>query len=371
MSPIEASAVRAFQNSSHVDSSWSDEPIHWFGPGAIEWRGEKIVRLEEQYRKSAVLIGTANVGSNDEISPWGSGFLVDVDTESRGGKYLVTAMHVVADMLDAPFDVRFNKRDGGAQNHHIDEPHWVTHPVDDTVDVAVHEIEVPEWADCQLIPRVPIILEDRRFMSKDIGVGNRTYTVGLWKFLHGDRRNQPFVYTGHIGLVPEDQRVPVEPWLRSHKGNKVLVEAYLVEGQPLDGASGSPVFVRRTLGPHYLTQKLKSYTEGSIWLLGLHSDAWVARPGIDYEPAPGGGGGVVPRAVNIVVPSMKINEVLDHPELKKRREDTKAKEEQAAMPVKTGAASQDDEAVIRRRDAALKRALETPPQPKKSGGGSA
>jgi hypothetical protein len=115
------------------------------------------------------------------------------------------------------------------------------------VDVAVHPIEVPEWADCACLARSPNLAEEGRFRSKNIGAGNRTYTVGLWKILRGDKRNQPFVYSGHIGLVPEDERVPADPWLASHNGEPVLVEAYLVEGEPLDGASGSPVFVRRTI----------------------------------------------------------------------------------------------------------------------------
>jgi hypothetical protein len=207
-----------------------------------------------------------------------------------------------------------------------------THPTDNTVDVAVHEIEVPDWADCRCVPRYPTSLENNRFRSKNIGVGNRTYTVGLWKFLHGDKRNQPFVYTGHIGLVPEDQRVPVDPWLPLHN-KQVLVEAYVVEGDPLDGASGSPVFVRRTLGPIWITRKLQGYIEGSIWLLGLQSDAFLAKPGVNCQAQPGGKTMIVPRGANVVVPSMKINEVLDHPELKLTREKN-AKLEQE-LPTKT------------------------------------
>jgi hypothetical protein len=160
------------------------------------------------------------------------------------------------------------------------------------VDVAVHPIEVPGWADCSHIARSPNLAEENRFKGKNIGAGNRTYTVGLWKLLHGDRRNQPFVYSGHIGLVPEDQRIPVEPWLPSHKGKQVLVEAYLVEGEPLDGASGSPVFVRRTISAPILKRdgsRIPAYLEGSIWLLGLESDVFTAQAGKNYAVPPAAG----------------------------------------------------------------------------------
>jgi hypothetical protein len=229
-------------------------------------------------------------------------------------------------------DVRFNKRGGGADNIHIDEPEWFFHPTDDTVDVAVHPIEIPDWAACTQIPRSPNLGEKERFRRKDIGAGNRTYTVGLFKFLHGDRRNQPFVFSGHVGLVPEDQRIPVEGWRDEH-GERVLVEAYLVEGEPLDGASGSPVFVRRTLGPAKVrpSNKLDCWVEGSIWLLGLMSDAFHAKAGRDYDSR---AGGMIPRGINVVVPASKIMEVMDHPELKKRRGAAQKREADAKLPTK-------------------------------------
>lgn len=275
------------------------------------------MRLEEEYRKCVVLIGNAKLNSDDEINPWGTAFLVDTAPNHKDGKYIVTAHHVISDFLDAPFDIRLNKKDGDARNLHVEDPNWISHPTDNTVDVAVHKIKIPSWADCSFIRQNPTITDKRRVISKNLGPGNRTYTVGLWRFLQGEKRNQPFVYTGHIGLVPEDQKVPLDPWLPTHK-RTVLADVYLVEGQQLQGASGSPVFVRRTIGPISLppAKKLKGYIEGSIWLLGLQSDIWTAKPGEDYDVMPGGSAVVVPRGVSAVVPSIKINEVLDHAKLK-------------------------------------------------------
>jgi hypothetical protein len=263
------------------------------------------MRLPDDARKCVVFFGSARVGTDDGLDPWGTGFLVA--TGEPRGTYLVTARHVIEPHADCPFDIRYNDKSGGAKLVHIDEPKWFFHPTDETVDVAVLKIEKPSWADCLLFPQKPGIMNEIKFQSKDIGPGDIVYTVGVWKFLYGKKRNQPFVHVGHIGLVPEDERVPVDNWI-SGKGTRVLIEAYLTEGEPLEGASGSPVFVRRSFG---LAAKLETRTYGSVWLLGLQQGAWFAEPGKDYQ-IPVRGSVTVPRGINVVVPSMKINEVLNH-----------------------------------------------------------
>ncbi|MEQ8664997.1 MAG: trypsin-like peptidase domain-containing protein [Rhodospirillales bacterium] len=270
------------------------------------------MRLEDQYLRCVVWIGTGLVGSEDEITPWGTGFFVNDDKNDR--TYLVTAAHVVSDNSDAPFQIRFNEKGGGGRNHTVDQPNWVFHPSDVTVDVAIHEVAIPSWADVVAVTKHPNLTEGDRLQKKRIGPGTRTYTVGVWKFLYGKKRNQPFVYTGHIGLMPGDERLPVDPWRSEHGKERVFVEAYLVEGEPLDGASGAPVFARRTIKTPIgkggkVKEGIDAYIEGSIWLLGLQSDCFIGKPGEDYV-APGAGGRVmIPRGVNVVVPLEKILEV--------------------------------------------------------------
>ena len=307
------------------------------GPGLYQWRGGHLVRLKEKYRNCVVLIGTGGPRSGDKIEPWGTAFIVECGAPR--GTYIVTAAHVVAQNIGAPFEIRFNERGGGARNVSIETPHWIFHPTDNTVDVAVHEIELPQWADVAVIPKTPNLMLGDRMDLKDIGAGNRTYTVGLWKFLHGTRRNQTFVYTGHVGLIPDGEKIPVMPWLPDHEGRRVFVDAYLVEGEPINGASGSPVFVRRTIPikvkPDDAEKPVNAAIEGSVWLLGLQSDAFVGVPGEDYEIPLAGGNVVVPRGVNVVVPLEKILEVIDQPKLLAVREGALAMEEDAKLPVKT------------------------------------
>jgi Trypsin-like peptidase domain len=272
------------------------------------------VRLADDARKCVVFFGTANVGTEDELTPWGTGFIVA--TGEPDGVYLITARHVVQPHLDCPFDIRFNRKSGGGRLLHVDQADWIFHPTDETVDVAVLEIKIPDWADCRPFDQKPGIINEFKFASKNIGPGDIVYTVGVWKFLYGRRHNQPFVHVGHIGLVPEDEKVPVENWMPGKESKRVLIEAYLTEGEPLDGASGSPVFVRRSF--ELDRQKIESRVYGSVWLLGLQQGAWFAKPGEDYQ-VPAHDLVKVSRGINVVVPSMKINEVLNQPRLKDKR----------------------------------------------------
>lgn len=274
------------------------------------------MRLKEHYRNSVVVVGTGHPQAADDVGDiWGTAFLLEWINPAV--TYLVTAGHIVSNKADAPFAVRFNRKQGGAACLHIDPPAWVFHETDDTVDVAVHQIQIPDWAEASAIPAVPTLLAEETMVSKNVGHGSRTYTVGLWKFLQGDRRNQPFVYTGHIGLIPEGQGILVDAWMPSHRTKRVEVEAFLVEGEPLDGASGAPVFVRRTIETT-LSKKTQAYMEGSLWLLGLQSNAFFAKAGEDYVVL-SGSHTTVPRGVNIVVPSTKIAAILDHSTLRAER----------------------------------------------------
>jgi len=281
---------------------------------------EALVRLADDARKCVVFFGTTPVGSDNDLDPWGTGFLVVADDKHT--IYLVTARHVVQDKLDCPFAIRFNDRMGGSKNVLIDFAEWEFHPTDETVDVAILEIQPPSWADWVGFPQKPAIMDAAKFQSKDIGPGDIIYTVGLWRFLPGKKLNKPFVHVGHLGMVPGDEKLIVKDWMPGRIDEPVAVEGYLTEGEPLHGASGSPVFVRRSIqrnrGTIDSNPQLETWVYGTVWLLGLLSDCYFER----VPPGMLAGEHVIPRGTNIVVPSMKINEILDKPSLKAKRADT-------------------------------------------------
>jgi hypothetical protein len=302
------------------------------GPPVREWRGGCLVRLGDDARKCVVFFGTPDP-KTDELSVWGTGFLVR--TTNHPTVYLVTAAHVIIDKQDCPFAIRYNRKDGGSGYDYVDNAKWHFHPMDRTVDVAVLEIEPPEWADDWLAFPQYSVLSDFKFETKDIGPGDLVYTVGLWRNLQGKNRNKPFVHVGHVGMVPQDDKIEVKGWIND---KPVEVEAYLTEGEPLRGASGSPVFARRSIrlgkGIFRDDPNAETWVYGSVWLLGLQSDAYFECAVIDASEK------FVPRGTNIVVPSMKINEVLDKDELKnkRRRDASERKQKVAVLPEKLSAA---------------------------------
>jgi len=76
--------------------------------------------------------------------------------------------------------------------------------------------------------------------------------------------------------------------------------------------------------------KLQAWMHGSVWLLGLLSDCYFDR----VPPGLFAGQHVIPRGTNIVVPSMKINEVLDQDKLKERRRASALSKKAAVLPEK-------------------------------------
>lgn len=291
------------------------------------------MRLADDARKCVVFFGESSPGIKDDIDPWGTGFLVS--TSDTGTIYLVTAAHVISDKLDCPIYIRFNRKDGGSEVWPVDKAKWQFHPSDETVDVAILEIAPPDWADWKPVRQKPEILDAFKFASKDIGPGDLVYTVGLWNILPGKKRNKPFVHVGHIGMVPQDDKLIVKDWMPGRIGDDVEVEAYLTEGEPLFGASGSPVFVRRSLeagkGLFPKDRNAESWIHGSVWLLGLMSDCYFERTTLKQL-----GEKDIPRGINIVVPSMKINEILDQESLKSARATAAAakKRARAVLPEK-------------------------------------
>lgn len=291
------------------------------GPPVRERNGDALVRLADDARKCVVFIGVSTHRGESDLNPIGTGFFVT--THEPGGVYLVTARHVIQDCLDAPFVIRFNSKSGEGRIEHVDDAEWFFHPTDNTVDVAVLRMDIPDWADCIPIPaggKVPVLLRKDRFEAKNFGAGDIVYTVGLWKFLYGKRKNLPFVHVGHVGLMPEDERIPVDGWIPSEHGRTVFVEGYLTEGEPLNGASGSPVFIRRSIEKPSIEGgkwKLETWVHGSVWQLGLLSNAFTGAPSEHYQLPPHDN--LVSRGINVVVPSMKIYEVLDQPKLVEQR----------------------------------------------------
>lgn len=282
------------------------------------------MRLPEQARQSVVYLGYGIDGTQNEINPVGTGFLVDLQVP--GGRYLVTAAHIALKLEDGAFDIRMNEayqlaygeRKPPGKLDHLDEAKWFFHPSDETVDVAVMPYEAPQWADVLWWP-ARAFLSEFKLSTKNTGAGDFAYVVGILHFMKGTTRNMPAVHTGHIVLMPDDERIPIDNWRSiDPKAEPMYAEAYLVQAGALPGCSGAPVFIRRSLNttlhlPDLDANPLKVSIPGSLWLLGVWRGAWFgkASDGLHLPE----GSGKVPVGIGTVVPAIKLAEVLMHPEL--------------------------------------------------------
>ena len=296
------------------------------------------VRIDDDLRKCVVFLGFAAGAEKGGIDCIGTGFLLSYD----GFGYLITARHLAERVGGDPFLLRLNKRDGTSENAHVDGAEWAFHPHSD-VDIAVVPFNIPAASPYDLL-YLPyeLVLDADGLARRPIGIGDLTYTIGLFKLLHGKRQNLPVLHFGVISLMPQDfETIPIKNW-RDNGPDILQVQGYLVEAQSLRGLSGSPVFVRPTrvvstappgsipTGPTFeaaigaMSEMQALAPNQRVFLLGLWQGAWDAPPD-EILAAQSGKEDRVPVGMGIVLPAQRIKETLDIDGLRTMREKAKAK----------------------------------------------
>ena len=189
-------------------------------------------------RRSVLFIG--DLTERDAFRPRGTAFLVGVpDTSGRGlFPYLVTAQHVVVMLQERqkPIYCRLNRKDGTAAVEPLQAARWWYHPDDsEQTDVAVAALHV-NW---DVVDHEPIPMPEKweanplQLGKRDIGLGDETFAIGLFRKHVGTERNIPIIRIGNVAALPEEM-IPTK-W--------GMMRAYLVEMRSIAGLSGSPVFV--------------------------------------------------------------------------------------------------------------------------------
>ena len=268
------------------------------------------MQIPDEVRQCVVFLYSKH---DEELVPRGTGFIVTVPsngTENFNYFYLVAARHVIDGIklkgTDGMVHVRLNTVTGGVDWEIVSADRFVTHPdPDQCVDVAVlpwmpsreiYEYKVVTWE---------MIVTDQSVATHGIGIGDEIFTTGLFVNHLGQKRNIPIVRIGNIAAMPDEL-------VETELGSMV---AYLAEARSVGGLSGSPVFV--TLGPVRQTPEGGTTLSQRVFLLlGLMQGHWHA-PYIqtdsttrsDFEKE------LVNMGIAIVVPSQKIIEVINHPQL--------------------------------------------------------
>jgi hypothetical protein len=276
------------------------------------------VRVPDDVLKCVGFIGEMqhhdSSGASGELRA--TGFFVAIPCESPELKdmrtcYLVTARHVATELEGREAYFLVNAKGGGVVGiSGIVGEHWFLHPSDSSADVAAIQILMDSQADMNAIALEHFGLPER-LERLHIGIGDETIISGLFTAVPGTTRNIPIVRHGNIAMMPGEQ-------IQTDLG---FADVFLVEARSIGGLSGSPVFVRHTLGVNVRREGDGSddllFANGpGITLLGLMHGHWDIResemnkPSIIHDRQHG-----VNLGIGIVVPAIKIYETLYAPNL--------------------------------------------------------
>ena len=191
--------------------------------------------IPDDIRKCVAFIGTEVNGVNKAI---GSVFFVGkVDKEGElNAIYAVTARHNIDAIRNSnrtKVMVRLNDLSGGNTWIWSDAAGWFSNPRDPSIDVAIHQFNIPANYDHLVFP-MELFLTEEIIKENEIGLGDEVVISGLFKYHFGDKRNIPIVRTGNIAGFHEE-KIPTK--------NFGLMDAHLIECRSISGLSGSPVFV--------------------------------------------------------------------------------------------------------------------------------
>jgi Trypsin-like peptidase domain len=291
-------------------------------PGSSE---DFYVFVGDSIQDVVVFLGFREPTAPAGIKLEGTGFLLHHD----GSGYLVTAHHVAEKLTDTPFVIRANRHKGPAELLDIDLVKW-HFPRDQNIDLAITAVTIyAETGRGPLVFPTTLALNESKIKELVLGIGDTCYTVALFHFIAGHKRNLPLVYTGNVALMPPPgETIPVG----NNRGGTDFVEAYLIESGAINGASGAPVFVRSSIQFNNLpvsdsrnakpTNQSAIVADNQIYLLGLFQAAWFLPPDVPLMTAiKAKPGDIVPVGLGVVVPASKILDLLEREDVKKERQE--------------------------------------------------
>jgi hypothetical protein len=226
----------------------------------VKWRDERVAGTPHfsflpkgetlAYFPNELLRCVAFVGFKDQHGTYhfaGSGFWIarpgpdDIKDIYRPA-YFVTAKHVIKKIHAVSADkrvwLRLNTKTEGQTWYETPKDSWVTHPTDETVDLAVLKIGIDDTFDHVTWPLESCVLADNLDVvttgDRKIELGDELCFAGLFYPHEGKRRNIPIVRIGNIAALRN------EPVLSR---DSVPMDVYLVECRSIGGLSGSPVFI--------------------------------------------------------------------------------------------------------------------------------
>jgi hypothetical protein len=237
---------------------WLRSGMPHLGPYALVLRTVCFLYPDETSAKAGVQAG-------------GTGFLVGVPMKNVPGYlhiHVVTNYHVaVFNKFGPPSPViRINCKDGKSDAFDFDPSQWVFKPGGCDVAISPPLELVDQIHDYRMLTVAEWFLSKEEEITKEVGPGDDVFMIGRFVDFDGVETNSPAARFGHISMM--DARIEQST---GYNGRSIVLDMH-----SRSGFSGSPVFVYRTLGSHFLPdpepgQHLR-FTGGGhyINLLGIH-----------------------------------------------------------------------------------------------------
>lgn len=279
-------------------------------------------RMPDFVRKSVIFIGNKDAKTG-RFRPRATGFIVEIRQQQVGFRFVVTAEHNIVMMQQKGWEIYFrsNLKDGGAREDSWKDANWWFHPDNERspTDVAVAGIDFHPEEDFRALllrsddpKEQPISFgaTSEELDKLEFGLGNNVTIVGLFRSHYGQQRNVPITRVGNLAMMRG------EPVYTKYCG---YTDAYLVEARSIGGLSGSPVFIHNSI-PVARSETTPGMTQ-TTKLLGLmhgHFDVRNLNEDIVLDSDQDASTGIN-TGIGVVIPTDKILETIDHPELVEMR----------------------------------------------------
>lgn len=268
------------------------------------------MKVPDAIRKTVGFVAYEDLSSGN-IVPVGTFFFLGHDPKdgaSTSSKmYAITARHVINGLKSKGRDdltLRLNPKKAGDPliTISLKLSDWFVHPSDDTIDVAIREMGIPNDADHLVIP-FSMCASDKTFDENEVDLGDEIFVSGLFRHHFGKSRNIPIVRTGNLAALSEE-RIETEGFGE--------IDAFLIEARSIGGLSGSPVFLN--LGVTRQIGGVIKHTTGTgpiFFLLGLIHGHFDSPGGqLDAAEEDSSTNEKVNAGIAIVVPIEKVREVI-------------------------------------------------------------
>lgn len=286
------------------------------------------MRVPEPFNKCVAFLGIQERAS---VSYGGTCFFVIKESQTVQGMcqcYLVTAKHCVDNIINRPFAIRVNLKDGTCREIIGNgQERWYLHPSENAIDVAVMPFAMTGYDNGnldQIAVPIPYFFKGNAEQEGYIKQGDEVFITGLFTNFYGNERNIPIVRIGHMAMMP-NEKVSLAEF-----GN---AEVYIIEARSTGGLSGSPVFFRRPVDvgelpkvspngkishPGDPRKMLEQLQKNPFMFLGLihgHYPFKKNKVSKDMEKQTSELVEEINTGIALVVPARKILEVIDQPEL--------------------------------------------------------